>query len=101
MLQRRQHQRRQHQIPKQQRRADQNAQHADAAAQQARIGHLALGHIDLRLAALLTAFEVAGVWLGVQLGHAVDARLLRRGVGVLCVLVGAALLFRDLVLRAL
>ena len=60
------------------------------------IGHLAQGHIDLRLAALLTVFEVAGVWLGVQLGHAVDARLLRQAVGVLCVVVGAALVVRAL-----
>ena len=65
------------------------------------IGHLAQGHIDLRLAALLTVFEVAGVWLGVQLGHAVDARLLRRAVGMLCVLVGAALLVRTLALPSL
>jgi uncharacterized membrane protein YfcA len=63
------------------------------------IGHLAQGHIDLRLASLLTVFEVAGVWLGVRLGHAIDARLLRQAVGVLCVLVGAALLLRELVLR--
>ena len=64
------------------------------AALSGSIGHLAQGHIDLRLAALLTAFEVAGVWLGVQAAHAVDARLLRRAVGVLCVLVGATLLVR-------
>ena len=60
------------------------------------IGHLVQGHIDLRLAALLTVFEVAGVWLGVRVGHAVNARLLRRAVGVLCVLIGAALLVRAL-----
>lgn len=35
-----------------------------------------------------------------QLGHAVDARLQRSGVDVLCVLVGAALLLRELELRA-
>lgn len=66
------------------------------AAVSGSIGHLAQGHVDLRLAALLTAFEVAGVWLGVQVGHAVDARLLRHAVGVLCVLVGAALVVRAL-----
>ncbi len=65
------------------------------------IGHLAQGHIDLRLAALLTAFEVAGVWFGVKMGHAVDARLLRYAVGVLCVLVGTALVVRALALRPL
>lgn len=66
------------------------------AAVSGSIGHLARGHIDLRLAALLTVFEVAGVWLGVKVGHAVDARLLSRAVGVLCVLVGAALVVRAL-----
>ena len=66
------------------------------AAVSGSIGHLAQGHIDLRLAALLTVFEVAGVWLGVQAAHAVDARLLRYAVGVLCVVVGAALVVRAL-----
>lgn len=71
------------------------------AAVSGSIGHLAQGHIDLRLAALLTVFEVAGVWLGVQVGHAVDARALRNAVGVLCALVGAALVVRVLVVQAL
>jgi uncharacterized membrane protein YfcA len=66
------------------------------AAVSGSIGHLAQGHIDLRLAALLTVFEVAGVWLGVKVGHAVAARALRRTVGVLCVLVGATLVARAL-----
>ena len=56
--------------------------------------HLAHGIVDLRLAALLTGFEVLGVAIGVRLAHAVDARVLRRGVGLLCVAVGAGLLVR-------
>ena len=44
---------------------------------------------------------MAGVWLGVMLGHAVNARVLRNAVGVLCVLVGAALVVRVLVVRAM
>ena len=59
-------------------------------------GHLLHGSVDIQLAALLTVFEVAGVWLGVHLAHAVDARSLRRAVGVLCVLVGAGLVVRSL-----
>ena len=66
------------------------------AAVSGSIGHLAQGHVDLHLAALLTVFEVAGVWLGVRVGHAVDARTLRRAVGVLCLLVGATLVVRVL-----
>ena len=58
--------------------------------------HLAHGSVDLRLAALLTLFEVLGVVIGVRLAHAVDPRWLRRGVGLLCVAVGAALLLRWL-----
>lgn len=60
-------------------------------------GHLVNGVIDLKLAGLLTIVEVIGVWAGVALAHAVDAQMLRRGVGVLCVLVGAGLVARTLV----
>ena len=56
--------------------------------------HLTQGNVDLRLAALLTLFEVLGVAIGVRAAHAVDARWLRRGVGILCVAVGAGLLAR-------
>lgn len=59
-------------------------------------GHLAHGIIDIKLAALLTVFEVVGVWLGVHLAHSVDARSLRRAVAVLCILVGAGLVVRSL-----
>ena len=58
--------------------------------------HLAHGIVDLRLAALLTVFEVLGVGIGVRLAHVIDARSLRRGVGLLCVAVGTALLIRLL-----
>ncbi|MEO7853534.1 MAG: sulfite exporter TauE/SafE family protein, partial [Rubrivivax sp.] len=40
------------------------------AAVSGSVGHLAHGNIDLRLAALLTVFEVAGVWFGVKAAHA-------------------------------
>lgn len=66
------------------------------AAMSGSVGFLLQGSIDLRLAALLTVFEILGVFAGVQLAHAVDARLLRRGVGVLCLLVGGGMLLRSL-----
>lgn len=59
-------------------------------------GYLLHGSVDIQLAAVLTVFEVAGVWIGVHLAHAVDARSLRRAVGVLCILVGAGLVVRSL-----
>ncbi len=66
------------------------------AALSGSIGHLAHGSIDLRLAALLTAFEIIGVWIGVHVAHAVDALLLRRAVAALCILVGAGLIVHML-----
>jgi uncharacterized membrane protein YfcA len=66
------------------------------AAASGSAANLPLGLVDLRLAALLTVFEVGGVWLGVHVAHAIDARLLRRAVGVLCVAVGLGLLARAL-----
>lgn len=59
-------------------------------------GYLARDLVDLHLAAGLVLFEIAGVWLGVQLAHRVDARHLRSFVGVLCIVVGSALLLRAL-----
>jgi uncharacterized membrane protein YfcA len=57
--------------------------------------HLLNGSIDLILAGELALFEVAGVWMGVHLAHGVDARLLSRMVGVLCILVGGAMMLRS------
>lgn len=56
--------------------------------------YLVRGTVDLQLAASLVLFEIGGVWLGVHLAHRVPARLLRGFVGVLCVVVGSALLVR-------
>jgi uncharacterized protein len=58
--------------------------------------HLLNGTIDLAFAGALALCEIAGVWLGVHLAHAVDARLLRRAVGVLCIVVGSVMLVRSL-----
>jgi uncharacterized membrane protein YfcA len=58
--------------------------------------HLAHGTIDLPMAGKLALVEVIGVWGGVHVAHAVDAALLRRAVGVLCVLVGVGMAVRTL-----
>lgn len=58
------------------------------------VAHLNHGTVDLPMAALLTVFEVAGVWGGVHLAHRIDANTLKRAVGMLCVGVGIGLLWR-------
>jgi uncharacterized membrane protein YfcA len=59
-------------------------------------GNLHYGTIDIGVAAAVTIFEIAGVLLGVRVAHAVDAAVLRRLVAVLCLVVGPALIIREL-----
>jgi hypothetical protein len=59
-------------------------------------GNLAYGTIDFRMAAWITAFELAGVVAGVRLAHAVSVGTLRRLAAVLCIVVGALMLWRNL-----
>ncbi len=66
------------------------------AAASGSLGNLGRGLIDWRLAALVTAFELAGVLLGVRLAHAVSQLTLRRLAGALCLAVGGLLLARSL-----
>ncbi len=60
------------------------------------VGNLQYGSIDLRLAGIVTVFEILGVIVGVGIAHAVNPRSLRRFVGVLCVVAGTALTVRAL-----
>jgi uncharacterized protein len=60
------------------------------------VGNLAYGHIDFVVAAWITVFELAGVVAGVQLAHSMKLSALRRLAGVLCILVGALMLWRNL-----
>jgi uncharacterized membrane protein YfcA len=57
-------------------------------------GNMLTNAIDLRLGAAISVVEIVGVWLGVKVAHSIDQRLLRRGVGLLCIVVGAVLLVR-------
>jgi uncharacterized membrane protein YfcA len=59
-------------------------------------GNLAYGSIDFRVAAWITAFELAGVVAGVRVAHAVSVDTLRRLAAVLCIAVGAFMLWRNL-----
>jgi uncharacterized membrane protein YfcA len=44
----------------------------------------------------VTLIELAGVMVGVRLAHAVDAAVLRKGVAILCLVVGICLVIREL-----
>ena len=57
------------------------------AAASGAAGHLALGSVDLALAASLTVFEVAGVCVGALVSRHVGACGLKAAVGVLCLAV--------------
>jgi uncharacterized membrane protein YfcA len=59
-------------------------------------GNLAYGQVDFRVAAWITVFELAGVVVGVRLAHAVSVDTLRRLAAVLCIVVGAFMLWRSL-----
>jgi hypothetical protein len=60
------------------------------------LGNLRFGSIDFAIAAIVTLLELAGVMVGVRLAHAVDAGVLRKVVAVLCLVVGSALVLREL-----
>lgn len=60
------------------------------------LGNLRFGSIDFGVAAVVTLIELAGVIVGVRLAHAVDAGVLRKAVAVLCLVVGTALIIREL-----
>jgi hypothetical protein len=64
------------------------------AALSGTVANAHMGSIDLAIATPVTLLEVAGVGIGVRIVHAVDAGLLRRLVGVLCIVVGTGLTVR-------
>ncbi len=69
------------------------------AAVSGTIGHLYYGSIDFRLAGWVTLCELIGVLVGVRLVHALRGAALRGIVGMLCVLVGVALLAKAIAFR--
>jgi len=66
------------------------------AAVSGSLENLRHGTIDLRIATVVTFFELAGVLAGVRLAHVASPVLLRRLAGSLCVLTGGLLLLRSL-----
>ena len=66
------------------------------AATSGSLGNLRHGFIDLRIAALVTVFELAGLIIGVRHAHVASALVLRRLAGTLCIVSGGFLLLRSL-----
>ncbi|MGE5523272.1 MAG: sulfite exporter TauE/SafE family protein [Rhodospirillaceae bacterium] len=66
------------------------------AAVSGTIGNLRFGSIDFALAAPVTVVEIAGVFLGSRLAHAVNHTLLRRVVGLVCIPVAALVILNAL-----
>lgn len=60
------------------------------------LGNLRFGTINFALVAPLTIVELAGVFIGAWLAHAVNQIVLRRFVGILCIPVGLFLIARAL-----
>ena len=66
------------------------------AAVSGTLGNLKYGTIDFGIAGAVTLLEIAGVLLGVRIVHAVNATVLRLFVAALCIVVGLALIAREL-----
>jgi uncharacterized membrane protein YfcA len=66
------------------------------AATSGSLGNLRHGFIDLRIAAVVAIFELAGLIVGVRLAHIASALVLRRLAGALCVITGGLLIWRSL-----
>ena len=66
------------------------------AAVSGTLANLKYGTIDYGVAATVTLLEIAGVFAGARIVHAINADLLRKFVAVLCVAVGTWLMGREL-----
>ena len=66
------------------------------AAVSGTLGNLKYGTIEFGIAGAVTLLEIAGVLLGVRIVHAVNATVLRLFVAALCIVVGLALIAREL-----
>jgi uncharacterized protein len=66
------------------------------AAASGTLGNLQFGTINFGVAGVVTVLEIAGVFLGTRIVHAINADTLRKFVAVLCIVVGAYLIVRTL-----
>jgi uncharacterized membrane protein YfcA len=66
------------------------------AALSGSLGNLNFGTVNFSVAAAVTVLEIAGVYVGVRIAHAVSPGPLKRFVAWLCIGVGAFLVARAL-----
>lgn len=66
------------------------------AAASGTLGNLQFGTINFGIAGVVTVLEIAGVFLGARIVHAVNADSLRKFVAILCIVVGIYLIARAL-----
>lgn len=64
------------------------------AAVSGTLGNLSFGTIDFTIAAVVTVLEIAGVYVGARIAHAVSPGPLKRFVAWLCIAVGIFLMVR-------
>jgi len=64
------------------------------AASSGTLGNLRFGSIDFAVAAPVTLLEIAGVFAGTHIAHAIDADSLRKFVALLCIGVGIFVMLR-------
>jgi len=67
------------------------------AALSVRAAYLKYGAIVFKLSLMVSAFQVGGVLFGARFAHRAATRVLKRLVATLCVIIGALLLYRALV----
>jgi uncharacterized membrane protein YfcA len=66
------------------------------AALSGSLGNLNFGTINFSIAAAVTVLEIAGVYVGARIAHAVSPGPLKRFVAWLCIVVGAFLIARTM-----
>lgn len=66
------------------------------AAVSGTLGNLQFGTVNFKIAAVVTLLEIAGVFVGARIVHAVNAESLKKFVAALCIAVGVFLVARAL-----
>lgn len=59
------------------------------------LANIRFGTIDFSLAEFITAFEMGGVVIGAYIIHRINVNLVKKFIGVLCIIVGSAFMFRS------